>query len=90
MPTKITPDQAPIFRAYFDVADEIYEAYIANIDLNKTGKGKGPDGWLTTLADLDIKYVAQAEKAVNILPLPWPPYLPAAEELALDNVEVLR
>jgi len=38
-----------------------------------------------TLADLDEFWVALARRCATDLALPWPPYLPAAEEYALDH-----
>jgi hypothetical protein len=37
-----------------------------------------------TLTDLDRDYVRHAREAQRSYDLPWPPYLPAAEELQLD------
>lgn len=37
-----------------------------------------------TLTDLEREAVRTAQKAAPLFNLPWPPYLPAAEELQLD------
>jgi len=72
------------FWTYFDVADEIYEAVCARADQTQPGVEAR-----TTLADLDARFVAQAKKAAPELGLPWPPYLPDAEEFALYHRSAL-
>jgi len=62
------------FWSYFNVADETYDQ-------------GGP--LRLTLADLDPALVAEA-RAATALGLPWPPYLPAAEDYALSNPEFVR
>jgi hypothetical protein len=71
------------FAAYFNVADEIFESISRRLDQSKPT----PFGWGLTLADLDTRYVEAARRASSDLDLPWPPYLPAAEEYALDHPE---
>lgn len=46
----------------------------------------GDDG--LTLEDLDRKMVEKARYVSQITTLPWPPYLPEAEEYALDHPEL--
>jgi hypothetical protein len=66
------------FEVYFNVADEIYESICIGKDQSKTGWDVEPCA--LTLDDLDKKHVAKARKAATEFDLPWPPYLPAAEE----------
>ena len=47
------------------------------------------DGGLT-LEELDRRFVRSARDAAAALGLPWPPYLAAAEDYALDNPEFVR
>jgi hypothetical protein len=67
------------FEAYFNCADEIYEGLRAGADQTKPCGGIDEP---MTLADLDPAWVAKAEPYRF---LAWPPYLPAAEEYALDH-----
>jgi len=80
-----TPAQA--FNAYFGVADEVYEAILSGRPLNEPTLDFMAPG--LTLADLDNFWVALAQRAATDLDLPWPPYLPAAEEWALDHRDLL-
>jgi hypothetical protein len=70
------------FQAYFNVADELWED-ARHARLTRDTYRFPP----MTLEDLDPKHVAKAEKAANELGLSWPPYLPEAEEFALDHPE---
>lgn len=63
------------FAAYFNVADEVYA---------------WGDEQPLTVDDLDPATVAEAGRVARDLGLPWPPYLPAAEEYALDHPELTR
>jgi len=76
----MTPAERENFEAYFNVADEIYESLERGLDQTQESKGSQP----LTLADLDEKYVEQARNVATLVQLPWPPWLPAAEEYALD------
>lgn len=81
-----TPEQRAGFWTYFNVADEIYDSLTKGLDQRFVANLDQP----LTLADLDIKAVAAAQLAANDLELPWPPYLPAAEEYALDHRKALQ
>lgn len=73
------------FWRYFNVADEIYEGLIRIPPMDQTISDFDSP---LTLADLDAEYVAEARRAADELGLPWPPYLPEAEEFALNHREV--
>jgi hypothetical protein len=44
---------------------------------------------LTSLEDLDARYVREARRSSEALGLSWPPYLADAEEFALSHPEYL-
>ena len=73
-----TTEEASLFWDYFSVADETF-----------TIAGRHN----LTLDDIDSRYVRRAKEASDKLDLPWPPYLPHAEEYALDygsTLDLLR
>jgi hypothetical protein len=76
-----TPGAA--FSAYFGVADEVYPALCDRRPMDQPTLDFMAPG--LTLADLDEFWVALARRCATDLALPWPPYLPAAEEYALDH-----
>jgi hypothetical protein len=63
------------FVAYFNAADELWPEAFQVEPL--------------TLDDLDPAAVHAARAAATRLALPWPPYLPDAEEFALANPGIL-
>lgn len=69
-----------VFWDYFNVADEIYESI--------SGPPVTHPFPALTLEDLDQDFVARAREAADAFGLSWPPYLPEAEEFALDHPEV--
>jgi len=100
-----TYEHTDAFEAYFNVADEIYEGLALprkRLDQTKSGLDPanaglfGPEHIYTTLADLDVDWVATARRFVDEWPgnkaghgpaldgPPWPPYLPWAEEHSND------
>lgn len=74
-------EEGNLLRAYFDVADEIYESLRARKPQGVPSTGLEP----LTLADLDGRSVSDARKAATTFGLAWPPYLPDAEEFFLDH-----
>ena len=70
--TKITATMTD-FMMYFNVADEIWPMPGAMFQ--------------ATLNDIDGHAIKRSYAASEALGLPWPPYLPAAEEYALDHPE---
>lgn len=74
------------FESYFDVADEIYESVTARADQTQESPLDGP----LTLADLDPAVIREARDYADGAGLPWPPYLPAAEEAYLDRRQAER
>jgi hypothetical protein len=79
-PLAPSPGDLPI-QVYFDCADEVYESIVASAD--QTVATTSADQPLT-LADLDARFIAEAKIEADEHRLPWPPYLPDAEEWALD------
>lgn len=73
--TTFTEDTLREFWSYFNVADELWVT--------------DPDFKLT-LDDLLSTFVEEAKRASETFGLPWPPYLPAAEDFALDHKEVYK
>jgi hypothetical protein len=74
------------FQTYFNVADEIYETLRKKMDQTKSGFSIWEAG--LTLADLDKGFVKGAKRWADEHGAPWPPYLPWAEEYALDHREL--
>lgn len=73
-------DERMAFWDYFNCADEIYESISGPVVTTP---------WPPlTLADLDPTFVERARQAADKFGLSWPPYLPEAEEFALDNPKV--
>jgi len=66
-PIDIRQQGRPDIEAYFNCADETFEPSQFT-------------GYQMTLDDLDEEWVAQAKQEAEREGLPWPPYLPAAEE----------
>jgi hypothetical protein len=66
------------FDTYFGVADEIYESLTKGADQSKPFVDVFTDG--LTLADLEPRFVESARAWAQANDMPWPPYLPAAEE----------
>lgn len=89
-PERLTPEAITGFHDYFNVADEIFESLEAGADQTKRATS-GPVylDFHCTLADLDERAIRSARTAAGLLDLPFPPYLPAAEE-ALNMNEALR
>ena len=42
----------------------------------------------TDLSEFDSQMIAEARQAADQLDLEWPPYLPVAEDYALDHPEI--
>jgi hypothetical protein len=83
--TATIPAEVQRFRDYFNVADEIYSGIQAGIKQDEVTHS-GP----LNLADINVRLVRSARKAATEQHLPWPPYLPAAEEFCLSNPEFVR
>lgn len=66
-------DWAHRFHAYFNVADEMSAGLLPGL----------------LLEDLSEEIVNQAFESAKENALPWPPYLPEAEEFYLRNVRAL-
>ena len=94
MSTKSTvraPWGVSFFGDYFDLADEIYEGLQPRSQWSSHAKAMAEDGFPPLTADdMGPRLVASARHAADLYGLPWPAYLPAAEEYALDHPEMVR
>lgn len=79
------PTTSAAFYDYFNAADEIFDSIAAGMSQDEPGGGTMTDQYHMTLADLDTAFVSRARAAATRFDLPWPPYLPAAEEYALAH-----
>lgn len=68
------------FECYFGVADELWP----DEGVSPAYSYKAEAEFTMTLDDLDKQFVKRAKRAAEALGLSWPPYLPEAEEFALD------
>ena len=80
-----TDKEKQLFWTYFDIADEIYISESSHPSNPRT-EGFPP----LTLQDLDQRFVKQAGRAAREFGLSWPPYMPEAEEYALDHRKELQ
>ena len=79
------------FEEYFGVADEIYQSLVRRPPLDQDVSALEQVGLDQladvgcTLADLDSDAIAAAKRWADANGAPWPPYLPWAEDFALDR-----